>query len=236
MAWFRRRASWPPTPFGFVPPPEAEVRSWACLNRECRNGEHEPDPRFWPRRCPECGGAVGSGVVREPWDHHAKRAELEVRLADPRDDVDYKLARYDDYEWRYKDALLRHDLPGARKVREELDGAIVDDEVNPYSEGHHRWAVISQAVKAAALDDAAAELLAWHPRLSTDNVEDDNMTRTTCRQWVGMALTYLEHPMASDHPAARGIFERLAEMVYEIREVMMVDAGKRYKQVLARYR
>jgi hypothetical protein len=69
-----------PTRFGYVPPAEAVIRGWECSNLECGRSDLEPDRRRWPKSCPECGSPVGTGVMQDPWEHYAKRFEIDARL------------------------------------------------------------------------------------------------------------------------------------------------------------
>ena len=76
----------PPTPYGYQPPPDAVVRSWQCTNLKCGHGEHGPDRRAWPPRCPECGSSIGTGYLDPPYRRPAERFELDVKLVNPKDE------------------------------------------------------------------------------------------------------------------------------------------------------
>jgi hypothetical protein len=221
MPLFRKRLIYPPTPFGYVPPPDAEVVGWQCTNRDCATSDHEADLRRWPTTCKLCGSPIGTGYMREPWESEAKRVELDSRLSTPRDEIDRELAFMEDFEWRYDDALRRRDLQQATHVRLDLDSTLLRRaaESKGYGEGYHRFKIVWAAVDAGYLDDAAAELAEWFRNSNADGVDDDNERRTNCRQLASMAVKFLEQPAARQHPASKQLYEQLAGLVYQLRNV-----------------
>ncbi|GAA4256189.1 hypothetical protein [Dactylosporangium darangshiense] len=80
----------PRTPYGYLAPDWAPVRSWECTNEGCGRTSEPTDPKF-----------------EEPWAHEARgyRIRQQLRSADP-------TAHADQHVWAYKDAWL-HDEEAA---------------------------------------------------------------------------------------------------------------------------
>lgn len=83
-----------------------------------------------------------------------------------------------------------------------------------------RWDIATSAITHGNLDGAAAALLEWCESVVTDDVEEDNEHRTDCRQFVDRAIMFLESARGALHPRADEVFEGMARVVYEAREVM----------------
>lgn len=228
--WERRRGrqQYPPTPYGYVPPPDAAVLGWQCTNRECRRGEGGlPDTRHWPRRCPDCGSHVGTGAMRDPWEHQAKRLELDVRLQHPRDEIDRSLAIEADFKWRYKEALRRGDRVTALAVRHGYHEYAMASGYTPESYPHYaRIDFARLALDYGFMDDVATILMEWFAAARANDVETDGMAKVDCRQLAHAAISFIEHPYSRDHALQPSIHEGLTQLVEDIQEVMTADLWK----------
>jgi CHAT domain-containing protein len=189
----------PTTTYGYTPPPDARADGWRCFNDDCHAGGG-PAPRRWPAACPECGGTIDP-TFEEPWRHDAEGVQLAHQHRTSARATDREFAGAYLYSWRYKDALLRRDMTRFSAVKKEF-GLLLGE----LSQRADRWAfqmaltgTAWDAVSVADLDFAADLLQAWHPAIHTDDVEENNQTRTEARSFVGACIRYLEHPESIGH-------------------------------------
>jgi hypothetical protein len=183
----------PTTPFGYPPPPEAIALGWICGSGECqRQGDGAVVAR-WPRSCPACGHRVATRELAEPWQHAARRVEIDARLLRPRGAGDLAVATADDLLWHVVDALRasRPDLAERHRLRlgSYLNSRAADD--RGFDGAGHRWSVVQEALAYHRLDLAAREFTDWH------------RTTTGRRRLAHQVLAFLEHPgPGAAHPAA----------------------------------
>jgi hypothetical protein len=97
-----------------------------------------------------------------------------------------------------------------------------------------RWDVVTGALASGDLDAASAELLDWFDAAVTADVEHDNAHRTDCRQVVDRAAAFLEVPGGGAHRRADAVFDGMARVVYEARDVMTVDNTAAFTRALRR--
>lgn len=214
----------PPTPYGYQPPPDAQVVSWECTNRQCGEGEHGPDMRGWPKRCPKCGSLIGSGIVKPPYEHAARRAELDVKLAHPKAEWEHQMAVDDDLLWRFDEALRRNDRPRASEVREEADSVIAQNLGQGSSREYgQRMKLVWTALDFDDLDDAAAELLVWFETADLTTANDNSGVRANGRGLIDMSARFLQHRAARTHSASNVIYQSLTAVMRDANEYMTAD-------------
>ena len=76
-----------------------------------------------------------------PWQHFAKRVEIDSRLQTPQWEGDRSRAMAEDLAWRFTEALHAGRSPLAEDIRRELDEYVVQAEsADPYFDGGTmRW-------------------------------------------------------------------------------------------------
>ncbi|MEV6523113.1 hypothetical protein AB0M43_14275 [Longispora sp. NPDC051575] len=233
MGLFRRFTGTPPTPFGYQPPPEAVVRSWICADPGCGHSGPGSDPRRWPRRCPECDAGIRTDRLAEPWEHQARRQEIDARLAGPpRWSGDLDEARAEDAVWWFADALAhtRPELAAERWAR--IDRLIKETEAaqRTFHGGYHRWNAFQCAVDHGHADLAAHVLRDWYAAADTSELED-NGRRTNCRQLASCLITFLEHPVTAPSPHAEPLWSALTDLMARMRDVTTADHIQGYARL-----
>jgi hypothetical protein len=227
----------PTTTYGYTPPPDARAEGWRCFNDDCHAGDW-PALRRWPAACPECGGTVDP-TFEEPWRHDAEGVQLAHQHQTSARATDRELAGAYLYSWRYKDALLRRDMARLTAVKKEF-GLLLDE----LPQRADRWAfqmaltgTAWHAASVADLDFAADLLQAWHPAIHTDDVEENNQTRTEARSFIGACIRYLEHPESIGHAWEQDVFavmDDIKERAWEILNTDQKDAIDRIRHMRAR--
>ena len=71
---------------------------------------------------------------------------------------------------------------------------------------------VSYEMKADDVDVAAEDLLFWLRQSSSEDVENDNTTRTSSRQVIGASLEFLNSTTCKNHPLAPQIRSRCLEL------------------------
>ena len=192
------RSRLPTTSYGYAPPRGARANGWSC-SRRCTGGDGLP--RRWPHPCPECGTAVDP-VFEEPWKHEAEGAQLRH---DVRFESELELRAYFEARlpvWEYEDARRRGDPLATDAARLAFRDAAADIR----RRGHDTAVVMAQhrlalAMAAAGdLDGLAADILSWHPRVETIDVENDSDQRGAARTFVDLCTIFLLTPESIDHP------------------------------------
>jgi len=134
--------------------------------------------------------------------------------------------------WYYKDALLRRDLASAYAARRGLRSTTARIvQADPYFVPRTGYfLVVWHAIESGDLDGAADELLAWHPTVVTHDVDRNNATRTTARQFTDSCVQFLEDTNGSRHPAGRQVYAAMLNVAGQIRGVLT----SRNQQAIAR--
>ncbi len=227
----------PTTTYGYTPPTGARANGWRCFNDGCHAGG-QPAPRRWPAPCPECGGAIDP-TFEEPWQHDAEGLRLAHQYQTSAQATDREYAGAYLYSWQYKDAVLRQDMPRLTAVKKEF-GLLLGELPHRANRQAFQVALTNTAWDAAAvadLDFAADLLQAWHPSIHTDDVEENNQTRTEARSFIGACIRYLEHPESIGHAREQDVFAVMydvKERVWEIINTDQKDAIDRVRHMRAR--
>jgi hypothetical protein len=216
MRLFKRR-SLPPTPFGYQPPAEATARSWICADLGCGTTGDDPDPAAWPGRCPKCGGQVGTGRLDEPWQHAARRVEIDSRLAAPRWSSDAEAAASDDLVWAFDEALRSGDEAAVRRAEDAL-------RTTPapvfYGPGHHLWWLTEISLEHGDFPRVGRTLRYWSTLTSYARIATDSAARANARLLVEQLIVYFERMYDDGRPAQPDLFEALEEAADRLGDAM----------------
>ena len=204
----------PATSYDYKPPTGATQHGWKCTDAAvCGRSEHE-FVRGWPHRCPDCGSPTDP-LLDEPWSHEADGVELQHILRTNQEA--YGGFHGDRWPvWLLEDACRRGDGPAIAAARqacqERADRRQVETWWGPGSVYFH---VIWTELKFNRLDDAAADLLTWLGRSSSENADTNNTNRTNCRQVIDMSARFLQAPGGASHPTAAEIQRRCVVLATE---------------------
>ncbi|MFE3163030.1 hypothetical protein [Streptomyces sp. NPDC059224] len=201
----------PPTKDGYQPPPGALAEGWQCLDPDCGEGGYFPVPRTdIPRWCETCGEETYPRLAW-PWEHGARRAELDALLAEAERDRDEclgLLVRLHLLAWSFEDHLMDGDTRAAQGVLAHTDrqlrGAMREQ---PHlTEGSYRFAMVLGALRSGGPEIALRVLEPWvelarqqGPGYGTD-LEHDNAARTNYRNLVSSCLEWLGDGRTPGHP------------------------------------
>jgi hypothetical protein len=223
----------PPTKFGYQPPPDADVRSWNCASLECEEGEHAPDPRTWPRACPKCGSNVVSGVLSSgQYAHDAERFELNYRMQHPKDEHDLSLATRKDIVWRYKNAARDRDVTAARRIRAELEAAI-EQKSSDYGDYGDRVTMHYAALRYGLVEEDSDLLRQWY--VSAPIGDQTNSGRVAnVRMLAESTISYLESPSSVNSPAAPELWESLKRLMSMSNEIATADMNTGFARLRQR--
>jgi hypothetical protein len=193
MPWFKSKQL-PTTSYGYQPPQDATAKGWHCP--ECGRSEWETVGR-WPFIC-ECGVATNP-IFNEPWAHDARGIELKWNMAHG-DEIDGGYSRSQWPGWYYKDSALRNNTPGMSEARgqaKEISQRMAQD--SWWIPGNVWFPLVWNELEANDLDSAAQDVDYWLSASSSEDVENDNSTRTNCRQVIDMVLRFESKPGANHH-------------------------------------
>lgn len=225
MRLFARSGALPPTPFGYRPPAGAVALRWICTADGCGSGGPDREGRPWPRRCPGCQGAtVATHELAEPWQHAAKRVEIDARLNGLPQYGDPAAARADDLLWQVEDALLAGQAERAERTRRQFDALVA--ELTTAATGARtgfsgylpRFWLVTGALRHGAHGLAARELRTWHAARTFDNPEG-NDERADCRTLADLLITFLEAPATAGSPHRDELWACLRDLMPRIEQV-----------------
>ncbi|MET7419874.1 CHAT domain-containing protein [Dactylosporangium sp. NPDC005555] len=209
----------PRTSYGYLAPPEARVGGWRCFNEDCHAGG-EPAPRWWPFLCTECHRPADP-VFEEPWAHEAEEHLIRHDLTNA-DWHQRTAAELKVHIWSYKDAWFRGDGAAARAAWHGFRRT----RQRQQQRGEDWWVTTAtgQMVLLAALaddiDGAVPELRAWHPRVDTRDLEDDNTRRTDARVFVSACSGLLEREASIGHPHEAEIDHLMRDIAARAEDVL----------------
>lgn len=234
MGLFGRKkdVGWPATTYGYLPPPDADVRSWACPDvLGCNAGEHAPDPKSWPKSCPKCGKTpICSGVVAGRYEHPAKRYEIDYLLQHA---TDWRLgkAQLDDVVWRYSEEARNGSLQGAAAARQRVE-AVLLQRGSVSSDTGTFYVLLHEALRANMLGEALAILQTWLSRVPLSN--GNGMERASVRGFIDCAAAYLEHPSAPRDAAFQQLWQDLRGLWSQAKDYTTADNDAAMRRLLQR--
>lgn len=232
MRLFTGRASaLPPTRYHYQPPAGAVGVRWICPADDCgRGGPDVPGDR-WPRRCPECGGGISTHHLAEPWQHDAKRVELDARLNGSPDYGDPGLARAEDLVWLVDDAL-RAGRPGEVAALAAALGALLDGQRGQdHGLGQEqRFHLVHLIIQGGLFGLAASVLHDWRKSVRYDDLED-NAQRTECRLLFVSAVHYLNEAMEAPTDARQAVWAMLRQFMPIVRDIATADMSRDFTRL-----
>ncbi|MFJ9347905.1 hypothetical protein [Streptomyces sp. NPDC101237] len=231
MGLFARHKALPPTRYGYRPPRGAVGLRWICPYEECgRGGPDRPSDR-WPGTCPGCGTALVTFSLAEPWQHEAKRVELDARLNGSPEYGDPGRARAEDLLWSADDAL-RAGAPDripelATRLADLLDAGRATGRVHGYDQLFHLVRLLGGGGEWPL---AAGVLLRWRRSVRHDDLED-NVQRTEVRMLASSLIFLLEEAPATFAADRQAAWETLREFVPLIENVTTADIDRSWKRL-----
>jgi hypothetical protein len=168
-----------------------------------------------------------------PWQHFAKRVEIDSRLQSPRWEGDRSRAAAEDLAWRFTEALRAGQLLLAEEMRRELDEYVVQAEsVDPYFNGGTvRWELVEAALSQGVTDLALREFDAWRSSANLADLGTDNTRRTNARQLGSQLIAFLEDPALVDSPHRDHVWAMLRELMPHLREVATGPQGEAFARL-----
>lgn len=181
----------PPTAYGYQPPPEAIPVAWKCANQDvCGNGGYEKDVRKWPKQCPNCGSEIVTLTLEAPWQHEAKRVEIDERLQNPESDAERELTEEEDLLWYFEDALIKDDPQAAKDI---LQKALSSPPTTYFALRCNRFLFLQTAFTYNNPELAVEVLQNWYQHSNLDKQLDDKEWGINARQLATGILSFIEH-------------------------------------------
>jgi hypothetical protein len=211
----RWSATLPPTQYGYQPPEGAHATGWICASLNCGRESSGSDPRSWPTRCPECGGPIATGSLVEPWQHEARRVELDARLNRRLFRGDPANAEAENLVWYFVDSLYQQRPDLAETYRVRLDRFITTEEARRryFNGGTHRWWMVHHANAHGAVNLAARELEEWYACADLTDIETNSIRGDNCRQLAQQMIEFIEY--------ADGIPSATVGRIWTLLEILM---------------
>ena len=233
MGFFTSKSKdWPPTPYGYQPPADADVRSWACADPECDTGAHAPDRRTWPKACPTCGRQVVSGVVSGRYERAAERFELDYNLASPRTpEWKRQWSRKRDLVWRYIDESQHGRLAGVQRVRAEVEAFLTEADEEFDTEAR---SLMLHAASAYHLPgEVLANLQRWFQVVPRDDLQRGDR-HSSVRTLIDGAISFLEDPQVPKDADYQQVWRQLRELAGQASEYTTADNNIGMRRLLHR--
>ena len=227
MGLFRRKVSagWPPNPYGFQPPPDADVRSWSCPDvLVCGEGQHAPDRRTWPQACPKCGlSPLCSGEMLGRYQHAAERYKIDFLLAHATD-WRREAALLDDAVWHFREEAATN-----ARARVETVLALHPSDMSDYMA---RYSLFHAALETGMLGEALAVLQRWYEVVPLSNRHGGD--RANVRLLIDSTVEYLEHPHAAQDAAYRSLWTHVGELWGRAQDYTTADNDMALRRLLQR--
>ena len=223
----------PPTRFGYQPPPDAIGQMWICVAEPCGQGGPDYPGDRWPQACPVCGSSIATHRLAEPWEHQARRVEIDKRLTSMPQYGDPAKATADDLVWRLEQALRDGSVQVAESFREKLDSYLGPQEAaNAYfNGGDHRFQVCYAALEHQAWSLLVGELTSWRSAALLEDLEDNNTRRTNCRQLAACMIAYLEDPRSAQSHYRADVWNTLTGLMKQIHSVATADINTAFARL-----
>ncbi|MFJ3755426.1 hypothetical protein [Streptomyces sp. NPDC090080] len=231
MGLFARHKALPPTRYGYRPPRGAVGLRWICPYDECgRGGPDRPSDR-WPSTCPECGTALVTFSLAEPWQHEAKRVEIDARLNGSPQYGDPGRARAEDLLWSADDALRAGQsdrIPEiATRLADLLDAGRATGRAEGYDQLFHLVRLLGDGGEWPL---AAGVLRRWRRSVRHDDLEDNDQ-RTEVRMLASSMIFLLEEAPTTFDADRQAVWETLREFVPLIESVTTADIDRSWKRL-----
>lgn len=231
MALFSASGGLPPTRYGYRPPKGAVGVRWVCRADECGHGGPERAGDRWPRRCPACGAAVATDRLAEPWEHEAKRVEIDARANGRPAYGDPHRVRVEARLWAVDDAFRTGRADQVPELVSAMCGVVEAER----SEGARYlfdgvWELVRLLVARGEWGVGAGVLGWWRTVVRHDDLEDDEQ-RTEARMLAASMIHYLEQGPQPPTPYQQAVWELLREFVPVIQDVSTADIDQSWKQL-----
>ncbi|MFJ5812094.1 hypothetical protein [Streptomyces sp. NPDC093093] len=231
MGLFTRRKAPPPTRHGYQPPPGALCLGWICPFDGCGHGGPDAPSDRPPRTCPECGTPVVTSRLAEPWQHEARRVELDARLNGSPAYGDPDRAHAENLVWTADDALRTGRTARIPAIAARLADLIDAGRAAGRPHDHAQLFQLVRLLGAAGEWSLAAEVLhRWRRAVRHDDLEDNDQ-RTEARMLASSLIHLLEEAPASFTSERQSVWEVLREFVPVIESVTTADIDRSWKRL-----
>ena len=231
MRFFPRAGDLPPTLYGYRPPKGAVGLGWICPSDECGQGGPERPSDRWPRRCPECGSEVVTRSLAEPWQHAAKRVEIDARLNGSPAYGDPYRARAGDLLWAVDDALRAGRSDRVPELAAAMSSLVEDRSTAGGDYGFdHLWHLVRLMVANGEWVVGADVLRRWRRSVRHDDLED-NEQRTESRMLASSMIHYIEQAPTAPPADRQAVWQMLREFIPIIHSVTTADIDRSWKQL-----
>jgi CHAT domain len=172
-------------------------------------------------------------VFAQPWKHDADGPRLRWALATETNPYSRRWAELDLAVWRWKEAGRRAG-PGEReRCRQQLLRTI--ERLRAGQFGLPRSILDLCALEAGDLDGVAADLLAWHQTVETNDLDRDpnSQRRAEARNFVTACIDFLDCRESIGHPqetAVRGAMDDVAARAEDVLMTMHTEGLKRVRR------
>lgn len=231
MGLFAQRKTPPPTRYGYRPPQGAVGLRWICPSDGCGRGGPDHSSDRWPRTCPVCGTAVVTFSFAEPWQHEAKRVELDARLNRSPDYGDPARARAEDLLWSADDALRTGHPDRVPELATRLADLLDADRAAGRARGYDQLFHLVRLLGADGRWTFAVDVLRrWRRSVRHDDLEDNDQ-RTEARLLAASLIFCLEEAPSTFLQERQDAWEMLREFVPIIESVTTADIERSWKRL-----
>jgi hypothetical protein len=196
---------------------------WICPADGCGRGGPDAPSGRWPRRCSGCGGRIATFSLAEPWQHEAKRVELDARLNGSPAWGDPARARAEDLLWAVDDALRGGRADRVPDLAAALGGLAAGP--RPAGGGHpadQLFLLVRLLTDHEEWGVAVDVLREWRRSVRCDHLED-NAQRTEARMLASSMVHFLDEAPATRSSDRRTVWEELREFHPVVEGVATAD-------------
>ncbi|WP_152626714.1 hypothetical protein [Streptacidiphilus carbonis] len=204
---------------------------WVCPSDECGQGGPERPSDRWPRRCPECGTEVVTFSLAEPWQHTAKRVEIDARLNGSPTYGDPYRAHAEDLLWTADEAFRAGRADQVPDIAAAM-GSLLD--AHRAAGGSYGFDQLFHLVRLLAAQGewavATDALRRWRHSVRHDNLED-NEQRTEARMLAASMIHCLEAVPTPPPADQQVVWEMLREFIPVISSVTTADIDRSWNRL-----
>lgn len=231
MGLFARRKTLPPTRYGYRPPRGATGVTWICPSDECGRGGPDRTGDHWPDTCPGCGTAVVTFSLAEPWEHEARRVELDARLNASPGYGDPDRARAEHLLWSADDALRTGHADRVPEIATRLADLLDTGRAAGHAPGYDQLFHLVRLLGASGEWPLAAQVLhRWRRSVRLDDLEDNDQ-RTEARLLASCLIFYVEEAPPASAADRQAVGEVLTGFVPLIESVTTADIERSWKRL-----